>query len=157
AKAEACATEMAGPLAAAIPASALAAIATPILSFRSEQVMRIAASMDVFRCQPVGCSAGQPKFAAARRRVRQNGHDFPYGTLTSRFTPTSDILNPRGAAAQGFLAPCLHSDPDLVYRFQHFVPKWIESHQRRLASTPAFRRRLIELAHPQQYVPHCKT
>jgi hypothetical protein len=44
-----------------------------------------------------------------------------------------------------------------VYRFQHFVPKWIESHQRRLAGTPAFRRRLIELAHPQQYVPHCKT
>jgi len=35
-----------------------------------------------------------------------------------------------------------------VYRFQHFVPKWIESHQRRLAGTPAFRRRLIELAHP---------
>jgi len=42
---------MAGPLAAAIPASALAAIATPILNFRSEQVMRIAASMDVSRCQ----------------------------------------------------------------------------------------------------------
>jgi hypothetical protein len=45
---------MAGPLAAAVPASALAAIAMPILSFRSEQVMRIAASMDVSGCQPVG-------------------------------------------------------------------------------------------------------
>ena len=77
--------------------------------------------------------------------------------MTSRFTPTWDILNPRSAAAQGFLTPYLHSDPDLVYRFQHFVPKWIESHQRRLAGTPAFRRRLIELTHPQQYVPHCKT
>jgi hypothetical protein len=52
ANAEACATEMAGPLAAAIPASALAATATLILSFRSEQAMRIAATMDVFLCQP---------------------------------------------------------------------------------------------------------
>jgi hypothetical protein len=43
---------MAGPLAAAIPASALAATAAPILSFRSEQDMRIAATMDVFRYQP---------------------------------------------------------------------------------------------------------
>jgi hypothetical protein len=61
---------MAGPLAAAIPASALAAIATPILSFRSEQVMRIAASIDVFRRQRDGCLAEQPEFAAARRRLR---------------------------------------------------------------------------------------
>jgi hypothetical protein len=61
AKAETCATEMAGPLAAAIPASALAATATAILSFRSEQVMRIAASMDVFRL-----SAGRMLSGTAR-------------------------------------------------------------------------------------------
>src|SRR5437016_1168655 len=92
---------MAGPLAAAIPASALAATATPILSFRSEQVMRIATSMDVFRCQQDRCSAGQPEFAAARRRLGLDGRDLPQRTLTSRFTPTWDILNPRIAAAQG--------------------------------------------------------
>src|SRR5262244_1498700 len=77
AKAETSATEMAGPLAAAIPASALAAIATLILSFRSEQVMRIVASIDVFRCHPDGCSAEQPEFAAARRRLGHNGRDLP--------------------------------------------------------------------------------
>src|SRR5207244_1582757 len=49
---------MAGPLAAAIPANALAATATPILSFRSEQVMRIAlARLD----QPLHAKAGYLK------------------------------------------------------------------------------------------------
>jgi hypothetical protein len=68
---------MAGPLAAAIPAIALAPTATPILSFRSEQVMRIAASMDVFRYHPDGCSAEQPEFAAARRRLGHKRRDLP--------------------------------------------------------------------------------
>src|SRR5262245_24818910 len=95
---------MAGPLAAAIPASALAAIATPILSFRSEQVMRIATSMDASRCQRDDGQRddGQRNsqgLAAARRRLGHNGRDLH--ELISRFTPTWDILNPRSAAAQG--------------------------------------------------------
>jgi hypothetical protein len=60
---------MAGPFAAAIPASALAATAAPILSFRSEQVMRIAAS--------IMSSAEQPEFAAARHRLGHKGRDLP--------------------------------------------------------------------------------
>jgi hypothetical protein len=49
-----------------------------------------------------GCSPEHPECAAARRRLGHNGRDWPWYGLTSRFTPTWDILNARSAAAQGF-------------------------------------------------------
>src|SRR5450759_1908034 len=52
-----------GPFAAAIPASALAATATPILSFRSEMVMRTAASINASPSSPLThVSVEQPEF-----------------------------------------------------------------------------------------------
>src|SRR5262249_6536187 len=111
--AEACATEMAGPLAAAIPASALAATATPILSFRSEQVMRIAASMHVFRCHPDGCSAGQPEFAAARRRLGPLETRLALARLGQSLHANVEYLKSPKRRSTRISCALPYSDPDL--------------------------------------------
>src|SRR5712692_3773098 len=81
-------------------------------------------------CQPDGCSAEQPELAPARRSLGHNDATcLGWRALTSPFAPIWDILNPRIAAAQGFLAPYFHSDPRPSVPFPTVRCEGIELHQ----------------------------